>query len=111
MRPPIAAITRPPESRRKLFLEHQLAEPGHSLPHTRRDRIEPTRTIKQGRCNRRCAILLHGMISLGAPTPSLVVELTRRLRHPMFPDSSRPDWEQLVTQSLPEWQSKPINTR
>ncbi|MDA8253798.1 MAG: ISAs1 family transposase [Rhodospirillales bacterium] len=36
-------------------------------------------------------MLLHGVISLGAQTPSLVIELTRRLRHPEFPHTSRHD--------------------
>ena len=66
----IAPIARAPESRRQLFLEHPLNEPAHPLPHARLDRIKPRRAIKQAASRRRCAILLHGVISLGAPTPS-----------------------------------------
>ena len=76
------AISPPPERHRQLLLEHRLDEPADPVPHARLERVEPGRTIKQARFRRRCAILLHGVISIGAQTPSLVVELTRRLRHP-----------------------------
>jgi len=86
--PPVTAA---PKRRRQLLLEHHLDESPHPRPEARLDRVKPIRTIKQAGGRRRCAILFHGAISLGALTPSLVVALTRRLRHPEFPYPSRRD--------------------
>ena len=82
MRFPNPAESPPPKRRRQLLLEHGLKETADPLPQARLDRVKPRHAIKQAAFRRRCAILLHGVISLGAQTPSLVVELTRRLRHP-----------------------------
>ena len=78
------AVALPPQRRRQLLLQHRLDQPADPLPHPSLDRVEPDRPVKHAGFRRSCVILLHGVISLGASTPSLVVELTRRLRPPNF---------------------------
>ena len=89
LRPP--PIARPPRKRRLQFFFDQRFDKAPHLPAKRRlDRVEPiVEKPCVGRIGRRLrAIPLHGVISIGAPTPILFVETTRRLRHLQIPTTS-----------------------
>src|SRR5215213_10138235 len=66
--PPLIAATA--QRRRQLLLQHRLDEAADATAQTGLDRVEPSVARKQPIRARRCrAILVHGVVSSGAPTP------------------------------------------
>src|SRR4051794_17395621 len=67
-----------------------LDEPAYAIPDACFDRVEPGLSREQPRAVRnRRAILCHGVVSAGAPTPDWLVATNRRLRHHPIPPPSR----------------------
>jgi antitoxin (DNA-binding transcriptional repressor) of toxin-antitoxin stability system len=82
----------PPQGGVEFGFEKLFNEAANARAHPSFQRVEPIIAEKMftlGRADRRlCAIHCHGVISIGALTPILVVFTSWRLRHPQIPTTS-----------------------
>src|SRR5215213_5149403 len=86
--PPFIAATT--QRRRQLLLQHRLDEAADAATQTGLDWIEPSVTRKQPLGARRCrAILVHGVVSPGAPTPGFGCRVSTGDYATPFPTTSR----------------------
>src|ERR687885_1488123 len=86
--PPFIAATA--QRRRQLLLQHRLDEAADAAAQTSLDRVEPSLTRKQPLGARRCrAILVHGVVSPGAPTPGFGCRVSTGDYVTPFPTTSR----------------------
>src|ERR687885_1649282 len=86
--PPFIAATA--QRRRQLLLQHRLDEAADAAAQTSLDRVKPSVTRKQPIRARRCrAILVHGVVSPGAPTPGFGCRVSTGDYVTPFPTTSR----------------------
>src|SRR4051794_3088007 len=86
--PPLIAATA--QRRRQLLLQHRLDETADAAAQTGLDRVKPSLTCKQPLGARRCrAILVHGVVSPGAPTPGFGCRASTGDYVTPFPTTSR----------------------
>src|SRR5215216_3897758 len=86
--PPVIAATA--QRRRQLLLQHRFDEAADTTAQTGLDRVEPSVTRKQPIRDRRCrAILIHGVVSPGAPTPGFGCRVSTGDYVIPFPTTSR----------------------
>src|SRR5262249_58334395 len=83
-------LVAPARKRRIQFaLQHRFNETADAQPDAGFKRIEPPVPEEKFRPGRTGCLLramaFHGVISIGAPTPNLLVSSSRRLRHRPFP--------------------------
>src|SRR5215218_9296204 len=91
--PPLLAATA--QRRRQLLLQHRFNEAADAAAQTSLDRVEPGVARKQPIRARRCrAILVHGVVSSGAPTPGFDCRVSTGDYVTPFPTTSRtgPPW-------------------